>query len=169
MNPDQVIQSLANNLDVIKGQLHNKTEEEIIFIPSPDKWSMLEVLCHLVDEEKEDFRIRVKYVLEDPTQPLPKFNPVDWVQSRNYAGQNFDNKVEEFLNERNRSIKWLESLQDPQWNNTYHHQTLGSMTAGLFLANWLAHDYIHIRQLNRLAYQFHQQQSGVDLNYAGNW
>ena len=80
MNPDQVIQSLANNLDVIKAQLQNLSQDEVTFKPSPDKWSILEVLCHLVDEEKEDFRIRVSYVLEDPTQQLPEFNPVDWVQ-----------------------------------------------------------------------------------------
>lgn len=169
MIPNQVIQTLANNLDIFKAQLLNKSEEEYTFKPSSDKWSSLEVLCHLVDEEKEDFRIRVKYVLEDPVQPLPKFNPVDWVQSRNYAGQNYDDKVEEFLSERIKSIKWLESLQDPQWDNTYHNPKLGSMSAGLFLANWLAHDYIHIRQLNRLAYEFHRHQSNVDLNYAGNW
>ena len=169
MNPDQVIQRLANNLYVIKAQLQNLSLDEVTFKPAPDKWSMLEVLCHLVDEEKEDFRIRVKYVLEDPTQPLPKFNPVDWVQNRNYAGQNFENKVEEFLNERTKSIEWLESLQEPQWDNTYHHPTAGPMSAKLFLANWLAHDYIHIRQLNRLAYEFHQHRSDVDLNYAGNW
>jgi hypothetical protein len=169
MNPDQVIRSLAKNLDLFKAQLHDKPNEEYTFKPSPDKWSMLEVACHLVDEEKEDFKIRVEYVLDDPTQPLPKFNPVYWVQSRNYSGQNFDDKVEELLNERTKSITWLESLQDPQWDNTYNHPTLGPMSAGLFLANWLAHDYIHIRQLNRLAYEFHQHQSDIDLSYAGNW
>ena len=169
MNPDQVIQSLANNLDIFKAQLQNKSKDEVSFKPSSDKWSMLEVLCHLVDEEKEDFRIRLKYVLEDPFKPLPKFNPVDWVQSRNYEGQNFDDKVIEFLNERVKSIKWLQSLQDPQWQNTHHHSKLGHRSAFLFLANWLAHDYIHIRQLNRLAYEYHRSKSGINLNYAGNW
>jgi hypothetical protein len=130
---------------------------------------MLEVICHLIDEEKEDFRIRVQYVLEDPTKPLPKFDPSGWVESRNYISQDFDAKAEEFSAERTKSIKWLESLENPQWNNTYDHPKLGPMSAYFFLANWLAHDYIHIRQFNRLAYEYHMDQSGIDLSYAGNW
>ena len=169
MLPENTIRVLANNLDVFKAQLQNKNQEEVAFKPSTDKWCMLEVVCHLVDEEKEDFRTRVKYVLEDPTRPLPKFDPTSWVVSRNYIGQDFIAKKEEFFTERKKSITWLKSLDSPQWDNTYPHPKLGPMSAALFLENWLAHDYIHIRQLNRLAYEYHQHNSKFDLSYAGNW
>ena len=169
MSPENTIRGLANNLDVFKAQLENIDNVAAIFKPSPDKWCMLEVLCHLVDEEKEDFCTRVQYVLEDPSKPLPNFDPTGWVESRNYMAQDFGAKAEEFFVERSKSINWLESLENPQWNNTYHHPKIGQMSAELFLANWLAHDYIHIRQLNRLAYEYHQYQSEIDLSYAGNW
>ncbi|RLD23174.1 MAG: hypothetical protein DRI71_06005 [Bacteroidetes bacterium] len=169
MSPENTIRAIAKNLNVIKAQLENVDKVAAIFKPSTDKWCMLEVLCHLVDEEKEDFRTRVQYVLEDPSKPLSKFDPTGWVVSRNYMDQNFEAKAEEFFVERTKSINWLDSLEKPQWDNTYHHPKLGSMSAALFLANWLAHDYIHIRQLNRLAYEYHQYQSEIDLTYAGNW
>ncbi|MEN8248433.1 MAG: DinB family protein, partial [Bacteroidota bacterium] len=104
-----------------------------------------------------------------PDEQLPMFNPQKWVTERDYIGQNFEAKVKEFLDERTYSISWLNSLKDPNWQNTYHHPKLGPMTAELFLTNWLAHDHIHIRQINRLSYQFLQHQSGIDLSYAGNF
>jgi len=166
---ENIIGNLLKNKDVFKALLRGKTHEEYMFKPTSDKWCMLEVLCHLVDEEKEDFRTRVEYVLRDPNEPLPTFDPTEWPASRNYTGQDYEAKVAEFLAERQKSIEWLESFVDPKWDNTYQHPKLGSMSAELFLANWLAHDYIHIRQLNRLAFEYLQHQSGVDLSYAGKF
>jgi hypothetical protein len=164
-----IISSLSQNSSVLKAQLQGKSREEYTFKPTPDKWCMLEVLCHLVDEEKEDFRTRVEYVLRDPNEQLPMFDPTQWPASRNYMGQDYAAKLAEYLDERAKSVAWLESLVDPQWENAYQHPKLGPLSAEMFLANWLAHDYIHIRQLNRLAFGYLQHQSGTDLSYAGNF
>ena len=169
MDHRRIIKQLARNKEVFRWQLQAKTHEEYAFKPTPDKWCMLEVLCHLIDEEKEDFRTRVKYVLRDPTEQLPIFDPTTWPISRNYIGQDYELKVAEFLDERTKSIEWLESLIEPKWDNAFQHQKLGPMSAELFLANWLAHDYIHIRQLNRLAFEYLHYHSGTDLSYAGNF
>ena len=169
MDHKKIIISLTQNREVFKVMLLGKTHEEYTFKPNPDKWCMLEVLCHLVDEEKEDFRTRVEYVLRDPTEQLPMFDPTEWPASRNYMGQDYEAKVAEFLAERQKSITWLESLVYPGWDNAYQHPKLGPMSAEHFLANWLAHDYIHIRQLNRLAFEYLQHHSGTDLSYAGNF
>jgi hypothetical protein len=169
MDHRNIVGNLLKNKDVFKTLLLGKTHEEYIFTPASDKWCMLEVLCHLVDEEKEDFRTRVEYVLRDPDEALPTFDPTEWPTSRNYMGQDYEEKLAEFSAEREKSIAWLESLVDPKWDNAYQHPKLGPMSAGLFLANWLAHDYIHIRQLNRLAFEYLQHQSGIDLLYAGKF
>ena len=169
MNHKNIIINLTQNKEVFKALLLGKTHEEYTFKPKPDKWCMLEVLCHLVDEEREDFRTRVEYVLRDPTEPLPTFDPTEWPLSRNYMTQNFATKVVDFLAERAKSIAWLESLAAPPWDNIYQHPKLGTMSAELFLANWLAHDYLHIRQLNRLAFEYLQDQAGIELSYAGNF
>jgi hypothetical protein len=46
---------------------------------------------------------------------------------------------------------------------------LGRLSAGTFLSNWLAHDYLHIRQIIRLKYQYLQRQTRESLDYAGAW
>jgi len=43
------------------------------------------------------------------------------------------------------------------------------MTASMFFSNWLAHDYLHIRQITRLKYDYLKQLTNEDLSYAGTW
>jgi len=169
MDYSSIILDLAKNQNIFKAQLNGIRHEEYSFKPLPEKWCMLEVVCHLADEEVEDFRTRVASVLKDPSQALPPIDPANWPSSRNYIEQDFETKVADFLSERSKSIIWLKSLANPKWDNTYQHPKLGPQSAGLFLANWLAHDFIHIRQLNRLAYEYLHHRSGINLDYAGNF
>ena len=77
--------------------------------------------------------------------------------------------LQAFLQERTSSIKWLESLSSPQWDNAYEHPTIGPMSGAMILSNWLAHDYLHIRQITRLKYTYLKALSGQNLGYAGEW
>jgi hypothetical protein len=169
MNPEIIIKKLLENKDVFQYLLENVPAEEIKWSQGPDKWNLLEIICHLHDEEIEDFRMRVKCVLEDPNTPPPSFDPLIWVTERNYKGQDYQQILNKFLTERDNSILWLESLEKPRWENTYQHPKLGPMSAYLFLTNWLAHDYLHIRQIIRLKFDYLKEMSEQSLNYAGNW
>lgn len=169
MTPQDIIKQLSKNQFIFEDLFKDISYEQTFWKPQPDKWSMLEVVCHLVDEEKFDFKTRVKSILEDPTKELSKFNTLNWVTEHNYIAQDYKLKTKEFLEERGESIKWLTSLKNPKWQNEHMHPKMGSLTAEFFLANWLAHDYIHIRQLNRLAYEYLDFTTSADLSYADNW
>ncbi len=164
-----IITQLANNATTFTALLNSATDEEYYFKPDENSWCMLEVLCHLIDEEVEDFRTRVGVLLENPSEPLPKINPVGWVKERNYIGRDFTTMVQKFITERNNSVIWLIELNSPNWQSTHFHPKLGPVTASYFLENWLAHDYLHIRQITRLRYQYLQKVSQNALQYAGNW
>ena len=166
---EQVIKGLAANKTVFQHLLSRLSPEQYSWKPEPSKWCLLEVVCHLYDEEREDFRTRVKHILEKRSGAFPSIDPQGWVVSRNYLNENYEAKIELFLTEREHSVNWLSSLINPAWNNTYQHPTLGTMTAGLLLSNWLAHDYLHFRQITRLKYEYLKELSGEKLDYAGTW
>lgn len=169
MKTDLIIQHLESNRLVFQSLLDGKDAEEYKFRPDKNSWTILEIVCHLYDEEREDFRTRVKNTLTNPNIQPPAIDPPGWVKSRKYAEQLYAERLESFLTERKESIKWLKSLVNPSWKNTYTHPTAGAMSAYALLANWLAHDYHHIRQINRRSYEYLQKKSGVDLEYAGDW
>ncbi len=166
MNSNKIIQELERNKGVFKELLSTLKKEVYLWKPNQNKWCILEIVCHLLDEEKEDFRTRVRYVLENPERTLPPIDPNSWVVERKYLEQEFKTKVDLFLKEREASIIWLQGLKKPHWNNTYLHPKLGPLSASLFLTNWLAHDYLHIQQLIALKLEYLKQHSVESLNYA---
>ena len=169
MNSDYIIDSLEQNIIVFHDLLKNVPDEIIRWKPSEEKWNLLEIVCHLYDEERDDFRIRLKHVLETPDKPLPSIDPTGWVLSRKYASKNFLETLTDFEYERKISVAWLRSLQHPSWDNFYAHPKLGHLSAKLFLSNWLAHDYLHFRQITKLKFDYLAQTSGEGLGYAGSW
>ena len=168
-NPTPLIEQLALNRLVFDSLFTIGQRQDVQFRPAPEKWNLLEILCHMVDEEKEDFRARLEHVLTQPEAPLPAIDPEGWVTSRSYSEQSYEKKLEEFLKERHRSIRWLQKLNDAKWDNAHAHPKFGPLSAKMFLCNWLAHDMHHIRQINALQHAFLLQTTGDPLRYVGEW
>lgn len=122
--------------------------------PAEGKWSIIEVVSHLVDEETDDFRARLAVMLDDPNKPWPKTDPEGWVIERNYIERDLREMTEAFLRERENSLEWLGSLVDPDWNGTRMIPSVGPFTSGDMLASWIAHDLLHIRQLLGLQWKY---------------
>ena len=169
MDHSIVIQDLTKNKSVFQSLLSDVSDEFRLWRPSPEKWSLHEIVCHLLDEERFDFRARVNHVLKTPGHPMPPIDPAGWVQEKNYISWNYTATLREFLLERENSLKYLQELVEPNWQLVHHHHKLGTISAGQLLYNWLAHDYLHFRQVTRYQYMFLKEQSGIDLGYAGDW
>ena len=138
--------------------------------PAPDAWSMLEILHHLADEEREDFPLRLRLTLEDPARPWPPIDPPGWVQTRAYNRQDPQAVLKIFLSARRANLDWLRRLEDPAWDHTHQHPKLGPMSARGLLHAWCAHDILHLRQLLQRRWWLREQAAGPgQLDYAGKW
>lgn len=159
-----------NNAQTIQGLARDLTVEQARWKPDAESWSILEVINHLYDEEREDFRQRLDLVLHHPDKNWPSINPPAWVVERKYNQRDLDESLANFLNERQTSLNWLSQLSDPNWQAVYDHPIIGQISAADLLAAWLAHDFLHIRQLTELHFAHHAQQfDGRRIEYAGEW
>lgn len=169
MNLDYFINRLSLNRGVFESLLRDVPVEQALWKPSPEKWSMLEVVNHLYDEEREDFRSRLELTLKDPAEPWPSIDPQGWVVTRKYSERELGPSFDSFLREREKSLSWLKGLSAPAWQNR-HEVSGGARTAGDLLASWLAHDFLHIRQLARLHWQYISVIGApYETAYAGPW
>ena len=169
-NHQRIIEQLADHRVVFKSLLLNMAEEEVKWKPEEKKWSILEIANHLYDEEREDFRFRLVSILEDPAKPWPPISPAEWVIERQYSQRNFAESLANFLAEREKSLAWLARLSNPDLQQSYLHPQIGKISAEQLLANWLAHDYLHIRQIVRIKYDYLANMAApLSLSYAGNW
>ncbi len=162
------LERLRRTGDAIETLVRGLPLEAVRWKPAPGRWSMLEVVCHLADEEVEDFRTRVRLTLTDPAAEWPAIDPPRWAIERRYQEQPLGASLARFLHERATSLSWLAAQRDAKWDNVHQHPKAGPLTARLLLANWMAHDLLHLRQLARLQYEALAAQ-GEKLDYAGPW
>lgn len=167
--PAGYIEQLSETGDVIRCLYRNLNATDYLWRPAPEKWNLLEIICHLYDEEREDFRHRLRSVLDDPERPFDPIDPANWVHSRRYSDRELNEVLPAFLEERKASLTWLKGLDQAPWDNTHLHPRIGPMSAKYILANWVAHDLLHIRQVIKLKYDLLRSGSGESLAYAGDW
>lgn len=170
MELSAIIHRLEQFGTILPALVESIPERDARWRPESGNWSLLEIVCHLADEEIEDFRQRVKLTLQDPTQAWPSINPPQAAIDRKYNEQNLSDALSRFVNERKRSIEWLRSLDNPDWNTTHQHPQIGPLTAGQLLASWVAHDQLHLRQIARRFYEIATRDAAPFTNhYAGDW
>ena len=165
----ELYQEMVNSTEIIRALIANVSQEEAQVKPSPEAWSILEVVCHLYDEEREDFREHLDFILHRQHEKWHSIDPQDWVTSRKYNEQHFIEMQMKFFEERGKSLDWLIDLSDADWETTYTSD-FGSVPAGEMFAAWVAHDNLHIRQLVELRHKHIEKiTSPYDLQYAGDW
>lgn len=162
-------QELVHSTEMIRALLAGIGEDEAKIRPSRGSWSILEVVCHLYDEEREDFREHLDFILHRRHEEWHPIAPTAWVKLRKYNQQNFKSMKRKFFKEREKSLAWLKTLKHVDWNTTYKSKW-GTMRAGDIFASWVAHDNLHIRQLVELR-RTHIERitKPFKIKYAGEW
>ena len=163
------IDQLANQAECITSCVQGVSIDQARWKPNPDSWSILEVINHLFDEEREDFRAHLDFILHPSENPWPRIDPKDWVTSRQYNQRDLVESLDNFLKERQTSLAWLKSLPSPDWS-TVCLAPFGIISAGDMLASWLAHDLLHLRQLVELRWLYYVNSvKPYNVEYAGEW
>jgi hypothetical protein len=165
----ELYQELVNSTEIIRALIANISQEEARIKPTAEDWSILEVICHLYDEEREDFREHLDFILHRQTEEWHRIDPQSWVTARKYNEQDFIEMQMKFFEERRKSLDWLIDLFDADWEITYASE-YGSVPAGEMFASWVAHDNLHIRQLVELKrFQIEKITQPYGIVYAGDW
>jgi hypothetical protein len=164
-----LIRQLSGNAGRIERLVSGFSDDEARWKPDENTWSLLEVVNHLLDEEREDFRVRLNIILHHPKKEWPAIDPAGWVTARQYNQRRLDQSLAEFLEERTSSLNWLSGLEGPDWEIEYS-SPFGVMKAGEMFASWVTHDHLHMRQIVEIYRSLAEQKSApYSLNYAGDW
>src|SRR5262245_12937351 len=75
---------LEANAGVFRALTDSVSVDQARWKPTPEQWSILEVVNHLADEEVDDFRKRIVLTLRDPESAWPPIDPPRWAIERRY-------------------------------------------------------------------------------------
>lgn len=165
MNLQRLIGQLEQNLELFAAL--EKSWVDWHWKPAPERWNALEVMCHLADEERRDFRSRLQSLLEDspPGARWVGQDPADWIAG--YARRQPVEACADFYRERAVSLEWLRRLEPPDWLRSHAKRGL---RAGDLMLSWVAHDDLHLKQLLRLRYEYLSLEGEpFSTEYAGDW
>lgn len=169
MNLETLCTRLAHNAEAIRSLVQGVGAEQARWKPTPDDWSILEVINHLYDEEIEDFRAHLDHILHRSGQPWPRIDPAGWVTARRYNERELGQSLTGFLEARQESLDWLRNLENPDWA-AMAEASFGPIRAGDMMAAWVAHDLLHQRQLVELMWAYTTRLvAPYEVRYAGDW
>ena len=81
----------------IQGPVGGLTAEQARCKQGPASWSVLEVVIHLQDEEREGFRVRIDHTLHCPGEPWPGSRPAGQVAQQHYNERDLAESPDGFL------------------------------------------------------------------------
>ncbi len=172
MNATYCIESLVRFPDVLRAVINGVDNGTLGKRGGEDgkAWSIVEILCHLADEETEDFRVRLELTLTHPAATWPGIDPEGVAKSRDYQKQDPHEALDRFIAARVVNLRWLKSLDAPDWSIEHAHPRIGNISAGDLLASWAAHDLLHLRQITkRLFERVSESAQPYSTGYAGQW
>ena len=114
--------------------------------PAPGEWSPVEILCHLRDEEGEDFGARLRVIVDGAAEFAP-VDPGRWADERRYREASLPDVLEALRARRLASLDHLASVAPDTLRGSRSHRRLGRLSGLDVLAAWVTHDRIHLAQL----------------------
>jgi hypothetical protein len=151
-------------LDALVGDLDGATARAR---PAPGEWSAVEILCHLRDEEAEDFGARLRVIL-DGQESFSPIDPERWAAERRYQDVPMAEVLDAFKTRRRATLDLLDSVVPAALLGARALGKAGPLSGMDLLVAWVAHDLLHVRQLaGTLARVWAERWAPLRAEYAG--
>jgi hypothetical protein len=126
------------------------SDEQAMWKPAPDRWSVAEILAHLSHVEGHYFRAGIELMM---TQSNPEVEPYDqnaWAAEGTYADREPEESFAHWEEQREDNVAYLQDLEAASLKRTGRHAAVGKVTVGDYLNEWAHHDLGHVRQIAEL-------------------
>jgi hypothetical protein len=130
---------------LIKGQPAAKLRKR----PAADKWSIAEIITHLVDTEIVG-GYRMRMILGAPGGPIPAFDQDAWALSGHYGQRDAHKSLEHFAAIREANLALLKTLTPEQWKHHGMHAERGQETIEHIVSMFAGHDLNHTKQIEAI-------------------
>jgi uncharacterized damage-inducible protein DinB len=144
--------TLSRQLDTTLALLSSLSEQQAEFSYAPGKWSIKEVVGHLMDGERV-FAYRALRIGRDDKTPLPGFEQDDYVASADFNERTVSSLLEEFTAVRQATVQLFKNFAEKEWQRrgTANGQEITPLALGYIVAGHELHhmDVVRTRYLSK--------------------
>jgi len=132
----------------LKAAVKGIPKSALLWTPAPGKWSILEIVCHLRDMERDAYLARYQRILAEDTPTLPDIDGDRYSLESDYRSQKLGETLREWTRLRRECLKLLSRVKREQWDRPGIHETGGRLTIEDFLSRQaLGNDEAHLGQI----------------------
>jgi DinB superfamily len=135
----QQLESFGRSPALLSAALRQFPKKMWLYRPSPDRWSIHEIILHLADSEASAY-IRCRRFIAEPESPVLEFDPARWAGTLGYFHQSTREALEIIRRLRRATYQLLVALPESVWEHTVNHPTDGLLN----LAGWIEIQERHI-------------------------
>jgi hypothetical protein len=140
------IESYANAYDTLVRGLESFPRAMWHFKPSPERWSIHEIIVHIADSEANSY-VRCRRFVAEPGSTLMGYDEMQWARALDYSMQSCDDALELFRWLRLSSSRLISHLPESAWTHTAYHTENGIMTLDDWLRVYERHIPEHLAQM----------------------
>lgn len=138
---EHTVASLSVTPTMLRDMTRDCTGNQAATPPKPGEWSIVEVVRHLVEGDRDTFLPRLRRMLAES-------GPV-FESRRRQDGDRADlaTLLDAFADARSQAVALLRGLQDPGWRREGISPSRGALTVETYAHTMAEHDTEHLRQI----------------------
>lgn len=144
------IEHLALTPEILRLILTGVTEDQAQRKPSPDRWSIAEVLEHLSHVEGHSFRLRLTRMLKENTPDLDPYDEKEYAALGAYSNRDAEESLAHWEEQRDDNVELLRELPPSAFKREGRHAQAGIVTIANMISQWASHDLGHVQQIAEL-------------------
>jgi hypothetical protein len=142
----QVIQQLQATPEIIKLLASHLSDSQAAAKPTPNAWSVAEIVAHLAHTEEHCYEARVQRILDGGSSLVAAYDAKRFEREGAYATP-FAPALTSLVQLRTKNVDRLRRLEPDDLVRGATHETVGAFTLEDLIYEWAAHDVGHIRQI----------------------
>lgn len=137
---------------ILSQLIEGVADDELRRRPAPAKWSVVEIIAHLADDELAT-TWRYHQMIEHNGEKLWSFDQDYWAKLGSYASRDTKEALDLFRLLRQANLRMLARLSREEWDRQGLHTERGRMTVRDLASHMAAHDINHIEQIRRILHK----------------
>lgn len=142
------IERYARGATVLRQALARVPEQARKWKPSPERWSVHEIVCHCADSEVNG-AARIRYVLAEKEPVVLGYDQDHWARALDYHALPLEPALQCVEGARAHTAELIRRLPEESWRREGRHTESGRYTADDWLSIYAEHLEKHSRQIER--------------------
>lgn len=148
-NKTEILSEYQKGYELIIDMLNELPNEVFDYKPSDDKWTVREIIVHIVDSELNG-SIRLRTAIAENNHSVTPYDQDKWAKLLLYGQQSIDDNLQLFKQLRSVNYKLLQNLDYKAWGSNYFsHPERGKITVPEHIKELTQHIDTHINQILR--------------------